>query len=91
MDELEAKARKEVERVDEIIENLEVLDEKAAGLVTVLKSYHQDSKGFIETKRFLEALEASFVCWAYVDAGLHLGVFKVPKELLEIFTVGPRE
>jgi hypothetical protein len=90
-DDLEVKARKEVERTDEIMESLEMIDERASTLLTVLESYHQDAKGFIESKKFLEALEAAFVCWAYVDAGLHLGVFKVPDEMREIFTIGAKD
>jgi hypothetical protein len=87
MDELEEKARKESERVDKIIANLEVIDEKANSLLSVLNSYYKDCKGFLEKRQFLQALETAFICWAYVDAGLHLKVFKVPEEMRKIFTV----
>lgn len=86
--EIEAKAREELDRVDNIIDNLEVLDrEKASSLLGVLNSYHDDCRGFVQRGQFLEALEAAFICWAYVDAGLHLGVFKVPDSLDGTFTV----
>ncbi len=86
-EELEAQAKKEVERVDRIMAGLEVLDERSKNLLKVLNSYHSDSRSFLESGKFLQALEAAFICWAYVDAGLHLGAFKVPEKLRNIFTV----
>ncbi len=85
---LDSQARKEVERVDKILAGLEIVDEKSRSLVSVLKSYHVDCKKFLERGQFLQALEAAFICWAYVDAGLHLGVFKVPEGMKNIFTAG---
>lgn len=85
---IESQARKEVGRVDKIVASLEIVDKKANSLLSVLQSYHEDCKSFLEKGKFLQALEAAFICWAYVDAGLHLGVFKVPEELKNNFTVG---
>lgn len=87
MDDLEQKARKEAERIDEIIANLETVDSRASSLLKVLNSYHRDCKGFLAKRQFLQALETAFICWAYVDAGLHLGVFKVPDKMKNIFTI----
>ncbi len=84
---LEKEAKKEIERIEKIIKNLAVLDSKADNLVEVLNSYYQDSKAFFKKKQYLQALESAFIVWAYVDAGLHLGVFKVPDEMKSIFTV----
>jgi len=84
---LERGARKEMERIDKIMKNLKVIDSKAASLVKVINSYYEDSKSFIEKKQYLQALETAFIVWAYVDAGLHLGVFKVPDEFKKMFTV----
>lgn len=86
-DDIEAEARKELERVDKIRASLEVVDEKAGRLVEVLDSYHRDCRGFVEKGEFLQAVEAAFICWAYVDAGLHLGVFSVPEGMRKLFTV----
>lgn len=85
--ELEEEALKEIKRIDKIMKNLEVIDSKADGLVKVLSSYYEDSKSFFGKKRYLQALETAFIVWAYVDAGLHLKVFKVSDELKEMFTV----
>jgi hypothetical protein len=88
-DELESVAKRELARVDEIVGSMGVLDaEKASALLEVLRSYHSDCRGFVEKGQFLQAVEAAFICWAYVDAGLHLKVFSVPDEMLGMFTVG---
>ena len=80
-------ARKEMKRIDEIMKNLKVIDSKSDSLLEVLYSYYEDSKSFFKRKQYLQALEAAFIVWAYVDAGLHLKVFKVSDELRKMFTV----
>lgn len=80
-------AKKEIERIDKIMKHLEVVDSKADSLVEVIHSYYEDSKSFFKKKQYLQALETAFIVWAYVDAGLHLKVFKVPDELKKMFTV----
>lgn len=84
---LENEAEKEMDRVGKIMKNLKIIDPKADGLVKVLNSYYEDSWSFFENKQYLQALETAFIVWAYVDAGLHLGAFKVPDELKKMFTV----
>lgn len=85
--ELEEEARKEMDRIDKIMKNLEVIDSKADSLVKVINSYYEDSKSFLEKKQYLQALETAFIVWAQVDSGLHLGVFKVPNSMRKMFTV----
>jgi len=85
--ELEEEAQKEIKRIEKIMKNLEVVDSKADSLLKVLNSYYEDSKSFLKKKQYLQALETAFIVWAYVDAGLHLKVFKVPNELRKLFTV----
>ncbi|MBI1978846.1 MAG: hypothetical protein HYS62_02155 [Candidatus Aenigmarchaeota archaeon] len=81
-------ARKEIERIDKIMENLELIDgEKTDSLVKVMNSYHEDLKSFFGKKQYLQALETAFIVWAYVDAGLHLKVFRVPDSIKNMFTV----
>lgn len=84
---LEKESRKEIERIKKIMENLEVTDAKADSLAKVLDSYYKDSQSFFKKKQHLQALETAFIVWAYVDAGLHLGVFKVPDDMKKMFTV----
>ncbi|MBI2543329.1 MAG: DUF357 domain-containing protein [Candidatus Aenigmarchaeota archaeon] len=85
--ELEKEAEKEIERIEKIMKNLKVTDPKAKSLVNVLNSYYQDSKSFFKKKQYLQALESAFIVWAYVDAGLHLGVFEIPPDFKNMFTV----
>lgn len=81
MEELKEKARKELDRIKNAMAVLEVLDKKkATSLLTQLRSYYDDGEYFFENKNYLDALEAAFIVWAYIDAGLHLGVFKIDDE-----------
>lgn len=84
---LRNEAEKEMEKIDRIVKNLKILDNKADSLVKVLNSYYEDSRVFFEKGQYLQALETAFIVWAYVDAGLHLKVFKVPEELKKMFTI----
>ncbi len=84
---LEKEAAKEMERIETIMKGLEMIDDKANGLLKVLNAYYEDSKSFFKKKQYLQALEAAFIVWAYVDAGLHLKVFEVPSELKKLFTI----
>jgi len=84
---LEEEARKELDRIEKIKESLAIVDSKADGLVKVMNSYYDDARSFYKKGKYLQALETAFIVWAYVDAGLHLGVFQVPENLKKMFTV----
>ncbi|MBI4894820.1 MAG: hypothetical protein HY833_03760 [Candidatus Aenigmarchaeota archaeon] len=87
-EDLQTIAEREVARVDSIVERMSVIDQdRAASLRGVLMSYYQDCKGFFQAGKYLQCIEAAFICWAYVDAGLHLKVFSVPEDMQDIFTV----
>lgn len=88
MKQLEKEALKEVKRINEIMNSLDIVDHKKSdSLLKVMKSYYTDAKTFYKNEQFLQALEAAFIVWAYADAGLHLKVFEVPEKLKGIFTV----
>jgi hypothetical protein len=80
-------AKKELDRVELIIKNLQMIDSKGEEILTLINSYHEDAKHFYEKEKYLQAFEASVICWAYADAGLHLKVFEIPKDLKKFFTV----
>ena len=86
MDDLEKEADKEIKRIDEVLENLEVLDYHGEEILELVNSYHEDSKYFFKEKMFLQAFEAAVICWAYIDVGLHMNLFSVPEEMKKIFT-----
>jgi hypothetical protein len=84
---LQQEADKEIKRIDKVLEELEVLDHHGQEILELIESYHTDSKHFFKEKMFLQAFEAAVICWAYVDTGLHLNLFKVPEEMKRIFTI----
>lgn len=88
MIELKTEATKEMERVKKIMESLKIIDsQKTDSLVKVMNSYYEDCLSFHKKGQYLQCLETAYILWAYVDAGLHLGVFKVPENMKKMFTV----
>lgn len=85
--EIENEAKKELKRIDEILGKVELLKPEGKELLRICKSYHDDAHGFFNQQKFLQAFEAAVICWAYIDAGIHLGVFRVPQEFSRQFTV----
>ena len=85
---LKREAEKEAERVKKVMEKLEIVSPKESeSLVKVMKSYYEDCLSFYKKRQYLQALETSFIVWAYVDAGLHLKIFKVPDNMKKMFTI----
>ncbi len=82
-------ADKELGRMEKVFEKLEILnksDKKASEFHDFARRYFEDGKWFFKKEKYLEAFEAAVISWAYVDAGLKLGFFSVPKELKGNFT-----
>jgi len=84
--EIEEAARKELDRMQAVIGEVKPLNEKGDEILQLAKSYLTDANYFYEKKKFLEAFEAAVIAWAYIDAGLHLKLFKVPTSMKKIFT-----
>ena len=82
-------AEKEVSRINEIMSGLKVVKEsKETGeFLILIQAYHKDSNHFLEKGKNLEAFEAAIIVWAYVDAGLRLGIFSVEEKHRKLFTV----
>ena len=82
-------AEKEIQRIEKVFEKLEIVekaDKNAAEFYDFAKRYFEDGKWFFGKEKFIEAFEAAIIAWAYIDAGLKLGFFSVPKELKGNFT-----
>ena len=81
-------AEKEINRMKLVFDKLEVHhhDEKASKFHDFAKRYFNDGEWFFEKGKYIEAFEAAVIAWAYVDAGMKLGFFSVPKELKVNFT-----
>jgi len=85
--EVEEAAKKEIKRTEDVIDKVEALSDEGKEVLRLAKSYLTDAKYFYEKKKFLEAFEAAVIAWAYLDAGLHLKIFKIPESMKKIFTV----
>ncbi len=81
-------AEKELARMKKVFEKLEIKNnsKKSAEFYDFAKRYFEDGKYFYEKKKYIEAFEAEIIAWAYIDTGLKLGFFSVPKELKGNFT-----
>lgn len=84
---IESAAKKEIGRVSSVISEIELSDPKGNGLLKMANCYFADGRHFLKEGKFLEAFEAAIIVWAYLDAGLHLKVFRLkPGEKEGIFT-----
>jgi len=89
---LEEAAKREIAKMNQVMQTLKLVDEKqndkqAVELKKLVDAYYGDSAHFLHTEKFLEAFEAAVICWAYVDSGLHLGIFEVKEEFKKYFTL----
>ena len=89
---LEEAAKKEIVKMRKMMQSLKVVEERkeeeqVKELKKLVDSYWTDAQHFLERKQFLEAFEAAVICWAYVDAGLHLGIFRIDSSLANLFTI----
>ena len=73
--------------MEEVIEAVEIMDDKGKDVLDLAKTYFNDSKHFLNKGDFIRAFEAVVISWAYIDAGLHLGVFNIPDSMKDLFTV----
>lgn len=79
-------ARREVERMKRVMESVRLAnpeDERAVELLNLARAYQSDSEHFLDAGKMVEAFEAAVIAWAYIDAGLHLGAFRLLDEELE--------
>ena len=85
---MQDKAKKEIDRLSEIFDNIKVKNKKKAKeFFAFAKNYYNDSKYFYDKKKYIEAFEATIIAWAYLDSGLKMDFFEVPKELKKHFTI----
>ena len=92
LEKLKEGARKEVAKMKEVMQTLKVVagrkdEERVIVLKKLVDSYWIDAQHFLKEEKFLQAFEAAVIVWAYVDAGMHLGVFEVSEEVKKLFTV----
>jgi len=84
---LEELARREIKRMKKVFKNLKLKNEKGSGILELARSYLEDASYFLKQKEYLIAFEAAVISWAYIDAGLHIGLFEVDEKVRKYFTV----
>ena len=77
-------AEKELKRMQAVFDKIKI--KKGKKFFDFAKIYFEDGKYFFEKKKYIEAFEAAVIAWAYIDFGLKLGYFSVPKEQRKWFT-----
>ena len=82
---MKGKIKKEIEEMKSVFDKLK-FSSKGKELYQLAKAYLEDAEYFLRKGDFFRALEAVSISWAYVDAGLHLRVFRLPEELMHTFT-----
>jgi hypothetical protein len=83
------KINAEIEKMREVILEARLVkkDSKADELLSLARSYFDDSKFFLSQGKLVEAFEAIVITWAYLDAGLRLKIFSIPAKFRGIFTI----
>ena len=81
---LKQNADKEIKRMQQIFNKIKI--KRGKTYFDFAKTYFEDGKYFYEKKKYLEAFEAAIIAWSYIDFGLKLGYFSVPKEQKKWFT-----
>jgi len=85
--EIKELAKKEIEKIEEIIKDVKLKDNIALEVYNLALSYFSDAKHFFEKEDFIRAFEAIVISWAYLDACLHFGFIEIPEKFKEYFTV----
>jgi len=79
--------KKEIEKMEEVVKEVELKDIKALEVYNLALSYFSDAKHFFEKEDFVRAFEAVIISWAYLDACLHFGFIEIPEKFKKYFTV----
>jgi len=88
MEEIKKAASKEMSRMNEIMKLTKVIsnEKNAKHFFEFSQNYYKDGIHFFNEKKFIESFEAFIISWAYIDIGLKLKFFSVPKEQEKYFT-----
>ena len=80
-------AAKEMKRMHEVMQHVKVKEDKQAKhFHSFAMNYFKDGIYFFKEKKYTEAFEAFIIAWAYIDTGLKLKFFQVPREQKKWFT-----
>ena len=88
-DDLKERTEREISMMEKVFRALSVKDDEnklSSEFFDMSSNYFNDSKFFMEKKDYIRAFEAIVISWAYIDAGIKVGLFEVPIDLREYFT-----
>ena len=88
MKNIKAYAEKEMIRMTVVFKKIKIVKgSQAKHFFEFASNYLKDGVYFLKKKMFIESFEAIIIAWAYIDCGLKLDFFSIPKELKKDFTV----
>jgi len=67
------------EKINPLIDKIEVKDEKGEEMLENMKAYISDSKHFLNKKNYVKSFEAIVWAWAILEICEELGVFKIQR------------
>jgi len=70
---------KMIEKIEPLVECIEVKDEKGEQMLTNMKAYISDSKHFLKAGNEVKSFEAIVWAWAILEICEELDVFRVRK------------
>jgi len=70
---------KMIEKIEPLVDKIEVKDEKGEEMLENMKAYIADSKHFLDKKNYLKAFEAIVWAFAILEICEELDVFKVER------------
>jgi hypothetical protein len=81
-------AIKEMRRMKEVFSKLKITsdDKKAKEFYDFAHNYFKDGQYFFKEEKYPESFEAFIIAWAYIDIGLKLRFYHVPKDQENFFT-----
>ena len=70
---------KMLEKIEPLVDKIEVRDEKGEEMLENMKAYIADTKHFLNNKNYLKSFEAIVWSWAILEICEELGIFKVER------------
>jgi hypothetical protein len=70
---------KMIEKIEPLLDKIEVKDEKGEEMMENMKAYISDSKHFLKNKNYLKSFEAIVFAWAILEICEELGVFRLER------------
>lgn len=71
--------REMTEKIESLVERIEVVDNRGIEMLTNMKAYISDSKHFLHAKNLIKSFEAIVWAWAILEICEELDVFKIER------------